>query len=168
VNAQDLTIAPLSPERWPEYRALRLEALQAEPQAYGSNYADNLARRDDYWRGRLESADQSETAWLLFARTGEELVGMVGAEIREANVAVIISLYVRPSHRGQGVSRRLMEEIIRVVSTVQPSAFELLVNPIQTAALSLYRSLGFVIQEEFVAIMGDGKEHSEYRMTLTP
>ena len=46
----------LPPESWPEYRALRLRALQDAPAAFGSSYAGSLAHPAATWEGRLQAA----------------------------------------------------------------------------------------------------------------
>ena len=65
-------IVRLSPDEWPLYKQIRLEALKLEQQAFGSRYADNLQHPDSFWRGRLEQA-QAGANLLLFARQGTGL-----------------------------------------------------------------------------------------------
>lgn len=44
---KDIQIIKLPPERWNEYKTLRLRALQDDPQAFGSSYAKEVAYPDD-------------------------------------------------------------------------------------------------------------------------
>ena len=46
-------IARLGPDDWPELKTIRLEALQREPAAYSSTYAESVHRPDEDWRRRL-------------------------------------------------------------------------------------------------------------------
>lgn len=158
-----IEIIQLTPDNWQAYRALRLEALQTEPQAFGSTYASNLQHPESFWRGRLEEAAVGEKGWLLFARRGDQLVGMIGAYASDDPAVVdVISMYVQPAHRGQGISKLLMSAILHTLS--QYPQFErarLTVNPQQTAALKLYESFGFVTVGTERARMGDGNEYDE-------
>ena len=45
-----IQIIKLPPERWNEYKALRLRALQDDPQAFGSSYAKEVTYSDEKWQ----------------------------------------------------------------------------------------------------------------------
>lgn len=158
-----IEIVQLTPDDWQAYRAIRLEALQTEPQAFGSTHATNLQHPESFWRGRLEESAAGEKSWLLFARRGDQLVGMIGAYASDDPAVVnIISMYVQPAHRRQGISKQLMNALLDMLR--QHGQFErarLTVNPHQTAALKLYESVGFVMVGIERAQMGDGKYYDE-------
>ncbi len=154
-----IEILALPSDRWDDYRALRLEALRTEPQAFGASYEENLDKPEAYWRGRLENSD----GLLLFAQAEGRLVGMVGAfPPGEEGLVELISLYVTPSERGRGVAHALMTEAL---GALQASGtyrrVRLAVNGMQTAALALYERWGFVPEGAMEARMGDGKVHQE-------
>lgn len=159
-------IVQLEPEDWPAYRALRLEALQTEPQAFGSTYADNLKHPEAFWQRRLQEAAEGQPGWLLFARADDQLVGMIGAFAdNDPTVVHIISTYITPAYRGQGISKALMRAILEAVS--QPGTFEtarLTVNVQQIPALRLYEQFGFQTVATERAPMGDGLLYDEYVM----
>jgi ribosomal protein S18 acetylase RimI-like enzyme len=158
-----IEIIQLTPDDWQAYRAIRLEALQTEPQAFGSAYATNLNHPESFWRGRLAEAAAGQRGWLLFARAQDRLVGMIGAYITDDPAVVeIISTYVTPEFRGQGIGRALMDAILHAVSA--HSTFQtarLGVNVDQTAALRLYESFGFQIIGTEQVLMGDGQAHDQ-------
>jgi len=113
MEANDITIERLSPDDWPAYRAIRLEALQDSPQAFGASYADAVAKPDAFWRHRLEQAQAQVDNWLLFARKEGQLVGIIGAfTSNDPHIAEIISVYVSPTARGCGIAQRLMTAIL--------------------------------------------------------
>lgn len=165
----DVVIVPASDVDWQQYRALRLEALQTEPQAFGSSYADQLAQPPDYWQGRLADAVAGRNNWLLFARRDDQLVGMVGAFQSEAmasqNIAMLIAMYVTASARNQGVSRQLVTALLDLLGRTTPvRRLRLTVNVRQTAAVRLYERLGFETICSENGMMGDGEYYREYIM----
>lgn len=163
-----IEIIQLAPDDWQVYKALRLEALHTEPQAFGSSYASNLQHPEAFWRGRLAEAAAGEKSWLLFARRGGQLVGMIGAYASDDPAVVqVISMYVQPAHRGQGISKQLMRALLDTLR--QHGQFErarLTVNPQQTAALRLYEGFGFVTVGTEHALMGDGNYYDERVMEV--
>jgi ribosomal protein S18 acetylase RimI-like enzyme len=167
METSTVEIVRLPVEQWPAYRQIRLEALRDSPQAFGSTYTESLARPDSQWQTRLEEAAKGEEVWLLFARIGERLVGMIGAYVEEKvepPVAAIVSMYVTPAERGKGISTRLMQAILETLQAAGIYKAVLGVNVDQTAALHLYQRFGFTIYETVVNRMGDGVDHSEYLM----
>ena len=165
---ENIEIVVLQPSQWQEYRDLRLKALKEEPQAYVAKYEENVILPDDFWIKRLEEASAEQTQWLLFAKQGNNLVGIVGGFIKEEkNTVLIISLYVTKEMRGQGVAKKLMSQLITKIKLNKLiNKLEVGVNPEQTGALHLYRSLGFKIVKQGKEILGDGKEHESYDMEL--
>ena len=161
-----IEIIKLEPEEWQGYRILRLEALQNDPQAFGSSYQEYVRKPDSYWQGRLEDAAEGKKDWLLFAKENDRLIGMVGAFIKdEEDVAEIISLYVTKDARGKGVSKLLMSGLLHELEHNTPVVkVKLSVNIEQLAAVRLYESFGFVVAGQENARLGDGKIHEEYIM----
>jgi ribosomal protein S18 acetylase RimI-like enzyme len=121
-----------------------------------------------HWRLRLHEAATTDANWLLFARRGGLLVGMIGAYVNpdEAqDAANIVAVFVVPEARGQGTGRLLMHTILDslrenpILSTAR-----LAVNKAQTAALKLYHSCGFDIVGEAQVKMGHGEMADEWLM----
>ena len=48
-----IEIKQLPPERWQDYQKLRLEALKADPIAFGSSYEEEISRPEEFWRNRI-------------------------------------------------------------------------------------------------------------------
>ncbi len=61
----DITIVDLPASRWPEFRLLRLEALQDSPQAFGSSYQYEVSLPDDHWIGRLRESEERRAVSLF-------------------------------------------------------------------------------------------------------
>lgn len=155
-----IAVRKLSPEAWPVYRTLRLEALRTEPHAFAASHAVNAARPDDWWRGRLENAQVDPRRTLLFAFDDEAAVGMVGAYPNEEGEAEIIAMYVRPAARGRGVGRLLMRAVLEELG----GSAVLDVRAAQSAAVALYHACGFEVERAYDAPHPDGSVHRLLRM----
>jgi len=87
------------------YKHIRLRALQADPQVFGSSYAKEAADPDSRWQAGL--ADP-ETVGIFGVFDGGALIGMTGiALLRDDPVRETAKLWgswIIPAARGRGVS----------------------------------------------------------------
>jgi ribosomal protein S18 acetylase RimI-like enzyme len=143
-SSQLISVGPLSPEDWERYRAIRLEALREEPQAFSSTYEQATTLPDEIWRDRLDKGLFS------FAFDGPDVVGLMSAYAESAEIWCIVSAYVRSSHRNRGLGRALLRSILADLLPLQ-KRIVLDVYPDQKAATHLYQSEGFRFN-------GEGKE----------
>src|SRR5437868_3437245 len=94
------------------YRGIRLEALQASPEAFGSTFEVENAQPLTWFSDRLGSST------VLGAFRDAELVGMAGFAVQQgqksAHKGVLWGMYVRPGARTGGIGRRLIEAILDV------------------------------------------------------
>jgi ribosomal protein S18 acetylase RimI-like enzyme len=165
--SDDIQIIKLQPDQWQMYRDLRLKALKEEPQAYLSTYAENSTKPDNYWKERLIDVDKGRN-WLVFAKSGDILVGMMGAFKKQdetEDIVNIIAVYVVSEARGRGISKLLLEKLISEISQdIKIKKIKLSVNSKQIPALKLYESFGFKITGEEYTKLGDGKYYTELFM----
>lgn len=159
-------IATLHPDQWELYRAIRLEALSTDPQAFGTTYAEAAAKPESYWRSRLEQSQADVLSRLLFAMEGGWPVGLVGAYPSDDKQSVnVISMYVRPSYRGVGVARELLAGLFSELQGCPGVQFlELVVHPSQPTAVALYRRFGFRLVEVMESQRSDGTPLQRWRM----
>ena len=125
-----------------DYRTIRLAALAREPDAFGSVYDVEVARPLSAFAERLASS-------VVFgAHVGDRIVGMVGLKPetgpKDSHKGFVWGLYVRPSARGQGVARALMQAMIGAAREMVEQ-LTLAVVEGNEAALRLYRDLGFAV-----------------------
>lgn len=159
-----MIITKLRPDQWQTYREIRLESLQNDPAAFGSTYAGNVDRPAEWWISRLEAAQADPNRTLLFALESERPIGIVGASPSEEPGAVdVISMYVTPTHRNQGIARSLLRAVL---AEIQAREVRLAVNASQTPALCLYRSLGFKVVSEAPITRPDGSTDTQFTMSL--
>jgi ribosomal protein S18 acetylase RimI-like enzyme len=141
-----IEIVTLPPGRWSEARDLRLTALRTEPSSFGSSYEEEVNFSEAEWQRRTANA--------LFALSDKnQIVGTVRCIITERvktkHVAQIFAVFVLPEFRGQGVGRKLLEKALDLIGKKEDIVkVRLTVNAKQIAAISLYKSLGFVVVGE--------------------
>jgi ribosomal protein S18 acetylase RimI-like enzyme len=127
---------------------LRLKALEQEPRAFGESAEEHQAKSLEVFRRRWSAA--SEANYVLGAFAGGKLIGTVGfgrnTRIKERHKARIWGVFVDEGHRGRGIARRLMAEVLqRARSLAGLDQIILTVGDRQTAAKRLYSSLGFTV-----------------------
>jgi ribosomal protein S18 acetylase RimI-like enzyme len=123
------------------FREIRLAGLVEAPTAFGSSYA---AEKD----GTVEAfAATIERNYLAGAWVGERLVGVAGfyrlSGEKVTHRGNIWGVYVDPGHRGGGMARLLIEDVLAYAKTVVLQV-HLSVVAGNDAALALYERLGFV------------------------
>jgi ribosomal protein S18 acetylase RimI-like enzyme len=106
---------------------------------------------------------------MVFARAGEQLVGMIGAFFpqNEKSVGIIFGVYVVPEVRGKGISKQLMASLLHELKA-NPNivTVKLSVNKGQLAAVKLYARFGFQIVGEENVQLGDGNYYDAHLMEL--
>jgi len=158
-NVQILTV---SPELWEVYRDIRLDALQCEPQAFGSSYSKEKSFTKEKWMERIA------TRYNTIAIENGKAIGTMGAYISNeavGKVANIVGVYVIGDARGRGLGLKLFDFVIAKVKEDHKLAkIALTVNKVQLHAVALYKKLGFKVVGEETTLMGDGKEYTELLM----
>lgn len=157
-----IQIIKLPPERWKDYRSLRLRALKDDPQAFGRSYAEEASYSDEKWQEKTNDT-------VLFASDGKNLIGVMGtyqSDVdKENKTANVFGVYVAPEFRGKGISKMLMQALIdELKSNTSISKLKLKVNKNQLSAVKLYEAFGFKTIKEEKALLGDGNYYDEYLM----
>jgi ribosomal protein S18 acetylase RimI-like enzyme len=127
-----------------DYRALRLEALANDGDAFGASLEDAQRAPLSKTADRLAGTD----AMTFGAFLEGKLVGNVtlardtGTKLRHR--ASVYAVYVTASARGRGIAYRLMQELIAAAGAIEEiEQLYLAVSSGNTAALKLYKNLGF-------------------------
>jgi len=123
-----------------------MESLAGDPQAFSASAEDYQSLSLEEVRKRLGSGKSDFLVAGAFE--GSRLVGMAGFH-REAGQKVrhkgrIWGVYVTPASRGKGVGRKLLCAVMQRGAEIEGIEQILIsVATTQTAAICLYRSLGF-------------------------
>ncbi len=140
---KDIIITKFTPDRWQEFKDIRLEALSENPEAFASTFAEVVKEPDEIWQKRLADKD-----WIfLFAKDDQKTIGIVGGHIKhdeEEGVGVLYQLYVNRDYRGLGIGRNMLTKLFNELqSTHRIQKLKLSVFEHNKNAEALYRLLGF-------------------------
>jgi RimJ/RimL family protein N-acetyltransferase len=142
-----ITVRKLQPDDAEQYQRCRLDALRESPAAFLTSFEEEQHRTVETMRERLEKHHADQNA-MFAAFDGERVVGLTGIfreeRLQRRHKMYIVSVYVRPEHRGSGVGHKLVQAAIahaRSVSGV--THVELSVSNDNHAAKALYAANGF-------------------------
>jgi ribosomal protein S18 acetylase RimI-like enzyme len=160
----DVTIRRLRPDDANSFRAIRLEAVKANPEALGSTFEveDKL---DVTW-----FADRLDQSHVMGAFRDGDLVGTAGFAIQQgqknAHKGRLWGMFVRPSSRNLGVGRLLVSAVLDVARE-SVELIQLSVIKENRPARRLYESVGFLEfgMESKASKLGD-KYYDEAHMAL--
>jgi ribosomal protein S18 acetylase RimI-like enzyme len=160
-------IRALSPTNAEVYRFVRLQALQEQPPAFGS-----LPEDEPDLSEITERLIPNNDRCFFGAFQNQQLIGIVRIArydaSNEQHRAYLAGLYVLPEFRCQGYGRSLVQKALTwAVNRGDIRRVNLTVVTQQTAAISLYRSLGFQIYgTEPETFLKGGCFYDEHLMTL--
>ena len=162
-QANSIAIRRLGPADAAIWRAIRLEALKAAPEAFGQSYEHAAAQPIEHFQRGV-----SGTHPIFAAFAGASAVGTAGFYVMDgpkvAHRGMLWGMYVAPSHRGTGLARRLIETVIQYAEA-QVEQIHLHVVTVNATAYSLYRKMGFVPYGiEPRALRYDGRDYDETLM----
>lgn len=94
-----------TPDEWPLYKAIRLEALQSDPHVFGSSHAKESADPDSRWQDGLRDP---QTVAIFGVFDGDALIGMTGIKLLRDDPAGLTAKlwgsWIKPAARSRGVS----------------------------------------------------------------
>jgi len=124
---------------------LRLRALTDNPEAFATTYEETLVSGRERL---LEGLRQEESFYVGAFEHG--LIGMVYFRreegLKNRHKGRILSMYIQPESRGQGLGKVLLQEVTaQVKQLVGVEQLHLTVVTTNVAARSLYHSMGFEV-----------------------
>lgn len=134
-----IELARIGPDDWKLWRKLRLEALNEAPSAFSSKLSDWEGQGESRWRSRLVEVPLNIVSYLDRAEAG-----MVSATLSPDRAIELISMWVAPFARGQGVGDALVAAVIAWAEEQKAVRISLAVFESNSRAIALYRRHGFV------------------------
>lgn len=149
---------------WEPWRAVRLRALAEAPGAFGSTLADWADAPEHRWRTRLSLPGALD----LVVRLGDRSVGLASGVPDPDDPARVelVSMWVAPEVRGQGVARLLVDAIAHWAAASGATTLELAVMPDNVVARRTYERAGFRAVEEPGDPLPDGRTEVVMRRTV--
>jgi GNAT superfamily N-acetyltransferase len=141
-DPEALEVRRIRASEWQLLRALRLEALQDSPLAYGSTYAGESERTDREWRERAAAGAAGDEEVAFVAIADGQWVGMARG-YHEPPIAHLIAVYVTPAWRRLGLGRGVSLAVVDWARERGASAALLSVSDWNEGARRVYESIGF-------------------------
>lgn len=145
--AGELRIHRVRTEDWASHRALRLDMLAADPDAFWADPAQARARTAAQWRAEIAGPrihlQARGAAGKVLGGIALLPAGYTPEHVIPEDRAHIVSLWVRPQTRGRGVSGRLLDALARIAIERGRGDLRLDVDESNIAARRLYERLGF-------------------------
>ena len=147
---------------------IRLEGLKESPLAFGASFEEEIDRE-----GIVQNfKNRSDGYFTLGFFEDEKLAGIVGFirehRLKKKHKGIIWGMYVSPEHRGKGIAKKLVLDVIDRAKNLQGlSKIMLSVTAPQKKAIGFYKRLGFeAYAAEKDAIRVDGQAVEEIFMSL--
>jgi ribosomal protein S18 acetylase RimI-like enzyme len=165
---REVVVRRLIPTDVESFVALRREALEMDPGAFGASPESDMALDPVFIRDALADPQQA-----IFGAIESGLIGIVGVyrnrNLKSAHKIHVWGTYVSPTHRSKGIGRSLMEAAIEFARGC-PGITQIHLSVSETAlpALALYEELGFVAWGTEPRGLRLGQEFfSEHHMVLS-
>jgi len=144
-----VTIRPAIPDDAPLLRALRLEALAAQPEAFAADYDRTEAEGADAWVERIQRNEAKDEGIICVAAAPDRLVGMTGLYrghwSKTQHSAMIWGVYVTAAWRGQGIADALIEACLDWARARGVTVAKLGVATTNMPAIRCYTRCGFQV-----------------------
>jgi ribosomal protein S18 acetylase RimI-like enzyme len=139
VTAVTGRVARLTESDWQVFADVRLRALTDSLGENDPQYQHESTFTAAQWRRRLR--DHAQFAALI----GNRPVGLIGAQLENAETVYLYSLWLDPTARGHGLARPLVAAAVDFARDRRARTVTLRVAADNTVARGVYESLGFTV-----------------------
>jgi RimJ/RimL family protein N-acetyltransferase len=164
-------IRPLQASDALEYKRVRLDSLKSAPTAFSSSWETTRAQPAEFFAQRATFHPDS---FLFGAFETNTLIGICGGyvdpELKRNHIAYVVSMWLDPAFRGQGIAQQLLKAVLeQLCQRTATTVIQLSVTAGNAAAIKIYEANGFTAWgTEPAALCVDGEVHDEIHMTLSP
>jgi len=102
----------------------------------------------------------------LIAVEGKRIVGYISAMNEKQKTIHIASIAVHPTRRRRSIARRLVTALLKTLRSMNVASVKLEVRSSNTAARSLYETLGFRHSKTLKGYYEDGEDAAVMELTL--
>lgn len=134
-------IIAAAPQDWPLYKAVRLRALEQDPDAFGSTLERELEQPEAFWRVRLERSHLTLIA--LDPHDAPIALAALASAWTGAQDAGLYQVWLHPQARGAGLAHTLLTQLIDFARKQGFARIVLEVGQHNEPARRLYARLGF-------------------------
>jgi ribosomal protein S18 acetylase RimI-like enzyme len=139
VTVPTARITRLTESDWRVFAGVRLRALTDSLGEHDPQFQQEVAFTAAQWRRRLRHHAQ------FAALIGNRPVGLIGAQLENADTVYLYSLWLDPTARGQGLARPLVAAAVDWARDRRARTVTLRVAAENTVARGVYESLGFTL-----------------------
>jgi len=139
VTAATSRVARLTESDWRVFAGVRLRALADSLGENDPQYQQEASFTAAKWRRRLR--DHAQFAVLVDDRP----VGLIGAQLENAETVYLYSLWLDPTARGRGLARSLVAAAVDWARQRRARTVTLRVAADNAVARGVYESLGFTL-----------------------
>jgi len=160
-----ITLELIAPRNVTRFKDVRLRALLDTPTAFSSTYAEESKLTDADWVKRAAQWSSEKSVGYL-AMDVRAPCGIASGLLDQADAtrAHLLSMWVAPTHRRQGVGRTLVEAVVAWARTKNARTMQLLVTSNNEGAITFYQRLGFALTGHIEPYAND-PALSNYEMT---
>ncbi len=139
-----MSVRNVRSDEWALWRDLRFEALSDSPDAFVESLAVAKARPESSWID-YASGSGTQVRQLLFAEENNFPIGMAAVMVSAAERSQVnlVSMWVKPSARGRGHGRALIEAAVAWARERGAQKLVLRVTESCLPAIRLYTGMGF-------------------------
>ena len=157
-----VSIRQLTEEDWQDFSRVRLQALQTDPNVFGSNYEAESQMTEADWRSRLQATDNA----IFLIYEDETAIGMtcvsVDRDDATRKTALLWGSWLAPHARGKGLSKLMYQTRINWAKR-QPTVEKIIVSHRASNLSSKYANQkhGFVTTHKNEKVWTDGVTEDE-------
>ncbi len=152
-------------------RALRLRALEHDPDGFGATLAEERARPDAWWDDWARASEKGREQ-RTFAVVGEEDddgtgflgLALVRVDDEAAGIAGLYAMWLDPAARGRGMAGALCDACAEWASARGCRVLRLSVFAPNVVARRAYAAAGFVPYDRADIVTRDGRALDELRL----
>ncbi len=158
-----LAIEHLIPDDAERFRKIRLASLWESPQAFSSTYQQIVSLPSEAWPEQLRNLPT-----FIAVQDGQD-AGVIRATINPGHpdIAYLISMWVAPEARGQGIGEALIEAVADWARSQGLKQLALDVSDDNEPAIVLYRRKGFKATGESNNFLPPREHIVEIRMAIS-